>query len=786
MEVINAQPLLSLTVSPKANVLDGLTLYEPVDKVLLKKLINSDLLKTEFNNKLSTVFHTNEKIQLEKYLGKMKKGRIPITYKRSSNNPYGRSNPEKALGLYPIRREIRHTLAEHIFDDYDIKNAHPDILLQLCIADGIECEPLRAYVHDRQYFYDKVISAYNCSEDSAKKIFLAYVNGGGFTGWLNDLNKDPATAITVESCSPLGLGTDCDNKLIIMEIKELQDFKKMIKLSIHPAMVNCNKHLVKITKDVKKAQGIIQYNLAGTLCSFVLQEYEIRVIEQVYIYCLANGFIENGNCVICADGIMLEKRFYNENLLTSFNDIVKTTVGLDLTFTCKPMKQSYGLILDNHIIVSSINTMESDKKDTDTSNAVFKILAPEFEKTHAKIINKAVYIKELPDEIIIMSKDKLKTSYEHMECGKNKSGTPQSFIYKWTTCNNGIRNYEDMNIYPDASQCPDDCFNLWRPFAYELMDGPYEKNIIGRDSIYNHIRILCDHDEVVYNYILDWIAHMLLFPARKSIVPTFISKQGAGKGTLIHLLSRIIGNNRVFETANPSRDVWGDFNGIMATAFLVNLDELSKKETLHNEGKMKNLASEPTIAINNKGMNMFVIKSYHRFIITTNNEDPVKTSKDDRRNLIIRSSDEKMKDKQYFINLRKHIDDDDIIRTICEDLKTRNVSPELSENGIPQTSYQNELKEAARPPHELFLENLVSQYINQETLLITPADTFEAYKCFCITHGYLYDGMNSTKLGVRLNNLLPTKDRVDYIDSKKSGILKKVFKIQALKKLFDI
>ena len=73
---------------------------------------------------------------------------------------------------------------------------------------------------------------------------------------------------------------------------------------------------------------------------------------------------------------------------------------------------------------------------------------------------------------------------------------------------------------------------------------------------------------------------MIQYLAVKSICPTLISKQGAGKGTLLLLIRKMLGTEKVFETATPSRDIWGDFNGKMAHAFFVNLNELSKKELL--------------------------------------------------------------------------------------------------------------------------------------------------------------------------------------------------------------
>ena len=43
----------------------------------------------------------------------------------------GRVNPKNSLGLFSIRREIRHTLAEQRYVDLDIDNCHPVILNQI-------------------------------------------------------------------------------------------------------------------------------------------------------------------------------------------------------------------------------------------------------------------------------------------------------------------------------------------------------------------------------------------------------------------------------------------------------------------------------------------------------------------------------------------------------------------------------------------------------------------------------------------------------------------------------
>ena len=71
---------ISLTLSPQSNVLDSIVSYEPIDAVILDKLIFSDLLRVEFNDKNAGVLYDSEKQQLMKYKSKMVNGRVPVKY----------------------------------------------------------------------------------------------------------------------------------------------------------------------------------------------------------------------------------------------------------------------------------------------------------------------------------------------------------------------------------------------------------------------------------------------------------------------------------------------------------------------------------------------------------------------------------------------------------------------------------------------------------------------------------------------------------------------------------
>jgi hypothetical protein len=114
-------------------------------------------------------------------------------------------------------------------------------------------------------------------------------------------------------------------------------------------------------------------------------------------------------------------------------------------------------------------------------------------------------------------------------------------------------------MYPDATKCPPNIFNMWKPFAMERVTD-YNENTEGLMFILNHLKILCNNDENVFDYFTKWIGQMIQFPEIKSIVITLISDEGAGKGSFLKLMSLMLGSSRVFETTKPSRDVWGSIN----------------------------------------------------------------------------------------------------------------------------------------------------------------------------------------------------------------------------------
>ena len=231
-----------------------------------------------------------------------------------------------------------------------------------------------------------------------------------------------------------------------------------------------------------------------------------------------------------------------------------------------------------------------------------------------------------------------------------------------------------------------------------------------------------------------------------------ISKEGAGKGTLMRLFERMLGGEKVLQTTKPSQNVWGNFNGQMKNAFLVNLDELSKREGEGADGYIKGLITEPKMTINEKGIIPYEISSYHRFLITTNNEDPVKTSKDDRRKIIIRASDELIGNKDYFDKMYAMLEDENAVKSIYEYFKALPNADKFSSVPMPETQYHKDIKEAQTSPIELWLRQLTVDNINLEYVDKSAMEQYEAFNIFKADNGINFE-CSMPSFGLKIKNL---------------------------------
>lgn len=394
-----------------------------------------------------------------------------------------------------------------------------------------------------------------------------------------------------------------------------------------------------------------------------------------------------------------------------------------------------------------------------------------WEKRHCKILNPPTYIEHLiydeHESFIIRNTAQLQQAYNHLSIlvpkldshdkpaldeNGNQILKKELFIQKWTVANDNIRKYQNIGIYPAPLICPAETLNCWTSFRSELLPKPTKDYSDELNTFKFLLSVLTGHEKIATDYFEKWIAQAIQFPAIKTSVPTIITKEGAGKGTLLKLLTAMLGEKKVLSTTEKEV-VFGRFNNQMLDAYIVNLDEFEPKDVKDVEGKIKALITEPKISIDIKGVSSFSIRSFHRFINTTNNEFGVfKTHAHDRRNFICRGSDELIGNAEFFRNFNETIiEKKEVVRFIYEYLKSIPNLEKFHEPGnIPKTSYGEELKQCNRNDYDLWLEDFTMR--NSEKG-VNEFRTKELFNDFCVWTKK--DNFCIKSFGIRIINIVP-------------------------------
>jgi len=607
-----------------------------------------------------------------------------------------------------LPKDIRGAIMKHT-TDIDMKNAHPTILKYLCKKHNIQCPNLFYFCENRENIFNSI----NDDKEYCKKLFLKALNS-------DTINKKEKN-------------------------KFFKDFDKECKfIQEQLCKVDEYSHIVKSVPSNKL------YNWYGSAVNRILCSYENKILQEM-VNVIHRSQIEIASLMF--DGLMVYGNYYDDlNLIHEIETHINSVfVGLDMKLSYK--QHSNAIEVPENYYTENNNIPEDI--------ITFEKVCKEFELKHAKIISTSSFICEIDTKVIIMNRSQMRTSYEHLTYQEIVYGKDDEckvidkmFIDDWFKYPN-IRRYDSIGIYPPPLKCPQNEYNLWKPFDMELItDFEYKQKEL--DIILKHIKILCGNEQEVYEYFIKWIGQMIKYPAIKTICPTLISKEGAGKGTFIKLMTKMLGKEKVFETTRPSRDVWGDFNGIMSNSFLVNLNELGKKETSECMNYIKGLITDSELTINNKGVCQYKIQSYHRFIITTNNEEPINTTKDDRRKLFIRSSDELIPNKEYFVEMNDVIlEDVNVIKTCYEYFKNLDGLDKFKALPMPITEYQEDLKQLDINYIEEWLKELVCDYGESTEDIIVEKKSVEFYNAFInwtIQNSYKYD-LSPLQFSVRLKRL---------------------------------
>jgi hypothetical protein len=797
-----------------------------IDRELIRLILECDELDEFGNPKITEVMKTNFKNNI---VDKMKNGELHIRWSARGGGlgrRYSARDPDDpnflgasgSLGVHS--KYIKNTIFHYQgWVDYDMIKGHCSILLAMAIHTRLTggLPAVQYYVSNFDKIAAEMVDYYSVkgdteeetlanrlTEDNIKDLHNLTIYGGSQNTWKKQLeNGDEKKG---------KLPKPVADKPEHPKYKAFQDEI----YSIINLVYDLNPDLVaKVCFDPPAPKPpMTLWSKKSRTMSYFCGILENEILKHAYKYGVENGLFKARSIDLCYDGFTApppppytDMEFH----INGMNDYIVEKTGFDVKMKVKPFKNVVQSIIDarrSAVEATAVATIELEVVAEDDTQVVvasntddhYLAWKSNFEKEWCKIRNTASFIRICYNDdgsfqkYVNHTEKQIKTAYSHecytkmMENGKEKK---IKCIMEWLE-DPTMLCYEDVDMYPPPLVCPEGVFNLWRdsPFAYnwdyENPETAYEFDDEGVRMFCDHLKMLCNYEEKVYEYVACWLAHAIQKPAEKSTQIVMISEEGAGKNMLLDTIGRLLGDAKVLTTSSPEREVWGSFNSLMINAFLVNLNEVDKRNSYNADGKIKELVTDGKLCINQKGKDQFVIRSVHRFFTTTNNTDPNKTHDKDRRNMIIRCSDEKIGDYAYFKKLGERMTDQRTLRSLyCCLMKT-----DLTEwdfRRIPRTEYHNTIIEGNRPALEIFLENFTINNKDKESVELYGKDMLGLFRTWKDETGYSFDDkMNEGVLIKRL--LLELKLPIDTITKLGRGAkgIKRRYDISKLKQRFQI
>lgn len=381
------------------------------------------------------------------------------------------------------------------------------------------------------------------------------------------------------------------------------------------------------------------------------------------------------------------------------------------------MNQTKSINLNGYSFIDveepTIDLLDGHKRDYFTIKEIF-------EKNNFKVCDKKVlYVeaKKVNGELEVKDRTRAEAqeAFENLhyysdDLPKNKNGK-DSFFTRWVK-DPKIRSYDSMDFIPPPAKVSPKIFNLWKGFRAEKIDiqiSKEERKIL-LEPVYKHLSIICNNNPQSTKYVRKWIAQLIQQCSHKiGIALCFQSQEGSGKGTLFcdFLGKLIIGQEYYWESSDCVSDLFSKHSNAFYRRVLVNIDEPTAFDLKQNADRFKSLITSSTQRLEGKGRDIKQVTTCERYVITTNNEDVLKLSSNDRRFVVIECSDELLNNTEYFTEFHEYIKRPDVQRAFFDDMMEEDIETFDWKRERPMTDAYIRNLDSCVQPHVRFMAGQV-------------------------------------------------------------------------------
>ena len=522
-----------------------------------------------------------------------------------------------------------------------------------------------------------------------------------------------------------------------------------------------------LSEIIYRIESQIIYTLEDHLCDVLgyRRKYSILLYDGIFVH-----------VPTCRDEILIRTDLYEEDYYRSAEITIE-----DLNMLCDDVKQKLGVSIklsSTYAGQKIHSTQPFDKMElsripnvciarSDPEEHEYKTWKEAWEKDNKalKILNPPLFVVAVGERENIYTRNALVDAFEHV-----------AHVKRWLR-DPDICTKSRVGCYP--GNCPADVYNTWKPFAIQtwkdVSDMSEDKEAV--EFFLEHLRMLCNYEEAPFRGLLHFIADMLQRPEVKAGIALIMTgAQGAGKSSVIEVLKKLLGSEKHFESTKPQEDVWGKFNPLMNSAYLVEISEVDQRSTWNWMGEIKSQVTAPQIKIRDLCKSPFVVDSYHRYMILTNNTDPMPHEHGQRRFLHVHTSSKYKGNKEYFKKFYSYIVDNRRSLYSIYMYLLRVTLPSRLDVDEYASSYQREIARESTPVHLAFLQRYVRSQLQEATAVPvgqTPQTTLRVY------HGVLFkeftdmlrelrikDDWTTKKFGTKMASIAQTYSLVKDRDSR--------------------
>jgi hypothetical protein len=446
----------------------------------------------------------------------------------------------------------------------------------------------------------------------------------------------------------------------------------------------------------RMAESKSKKNPYGTFMSYLCQSFETKIIESIVAECPYKV------SVLMFDGFLVEGTV-PDDYCDSLSSFVKSKFDMDIQFSIKPH--------DTSLVIP-------DDYQFDDPEVQYLTLKKRYEAQGLSFIERTSnYCLRIGDRLEFKTKDEMIRHFERVVVND------ECFFLKWVK-DPTAQVFQDVGMYCHDVKCPDNVLNLWTGFSASKLN----TELVDIEPFLNHVRIMANHNEDVFQFLIKWIANMFQFPSTPSIFVSLSSDEGTGKSALVQLITNMVGADKSIEIDNPAEQLFGSFTGHLQDKVFVNINEVDRKDMNQFYNRLKSAINSPTCLVHEKGQKAYTISNVRHYFCTSNNDHAIIVKEGNRRYVMAQTSNELIGNHEYHTAFYSWIERPSVQYSVYQYLMGVSVPRKFTVADLPITDLMKDAYDLNRDPMEDFMVDFTSG--------ITSGELYVEYKDFMRRHGY--------------------------------------------------